>query len=43
MEDIITKYIECKHKENVDNNNYILQLKNQVIKDNKKILELKDQ
>ena len=42
MEEIITKYIENKHKENMENNNKLLQLKDNEIENNKKLLELKD-
>ena len=53
MEEIITKYVENKHKEIIENNkkmlelkdnetNQILQLKDNEIEKNKKLLELKD-
>jgi hypothetical protein len=42
MEEIITKYIESKHKENLETNNK-LQLKDIEIEANNKILELKNQ
>ena len=45
MEEIITKYIENKHKEIIDENNnkeILLQLKDTQIEENNKILQLKD-